>query len=46
MHVACLGAGVIGASWTALFLATGHTVAIHDPQTGAEDHVRRYVETA
>lgn len=46
MHVACLGAGVIGASWTALFLAAGHTVAIHDPQAGAEDHVRRYVETA
>lgn len=46
LHVACLGAGVIGASWTALFLAAGHAVAIYDPSGGAERHVRNSVETA
>ena len=29
--VAILGAGVIGASWSALFLATGFKVRIYDP---------------
>ena len=29
--VAVLGAGVIGASWSALFLAAGHEVAVYDP---------------
>ncbi len=45
-HTACLGAGVIGASWTALFLASGRSVAVYDPQDGAADFVRRYIETA
>lgn len=45
-HTACLGAGVIGASWTALFLASGRSVAVHDPAPGAEKAVRDYVETA
>jgi 3-hydroxybutyryl-CoA dehydrogenase len=45
-HVAVLGAGVIGASWTALFLAAGCQVAVHDPADGAEDAVRAYVATA
>lgn len=45
-HAAALGGGVIGASWTALFLAAGRSVAVHDPAPGAEQHVRRYVETA
>ncbi|MEO1199412.1 MAG: 3-hydroxyacyl-CoA dehydrogenase NAD-binding domain-containing protein [Pseudomonadota bacterium] len=44
--VAALGAGVIGASWTALFLAQGLTVRVHDPAPDAEQSVRRYVETA
>jgi len=30
-HTAVLGAGVIGASWTALFLASGRSVAVYDP---------------
>ncbi|MEO1284237.1 MAG: 3-hydroxyacyl-CoA dehydrogenase NAD-binding domain-containing protein, partial [Pseudomonadota bacterium] len=30
-HTAVLGAGVIGASWTALFLASGRSVTIFDP---------------
>lgn len=45
-QTAVIGAGVIGASWTALFLAAGHRVAVHDPAEGAEDFVRRYVEAA
>ncbi|RKF16986.1 3-hydroxyacyl-CoA dehydrogenase [Roseovarius spongiae] len=45
-HVASLGAGVIGASWTALFLASGRSVAVHDPAPQAEDGLRRYVEAA
>jgi 3-hydroxybutyryl-CoA dehydrogenase len=43
-HVASLGGGVIGASWTALFLAAGRSVTVFDPDPGAETRVRRYVE--
>ena len=45
-NVAILGAGVIGASWTALFLAAGHRVAVYDPAASAERRVRDYVDTA
>lgn len=45
-HTAALGGGVIGASWAALFLAAGRSVALFDPAPGAEYHVRRYVESA
>ncbi len=45
-HTACLGAGVIGASWTALFLASGRSVAVFDPSPEAEKSTRAYVETA
>lgn len=45
-HVAVLGGGVIGASWTALFLAAGRTVAVYDPAPDAEARVRAYVERA
>ncbi len=45
-HVCSLGAGVIGASWTSLFLAAGKSVAVHDPDPRAERHVRRYVTQA
>ena len=34
-RVAVLGAGTIGASWTALFLAGGHEVAVYDPAAGS-----------
>jgi len=43
---ATLGTGVIGASWTALFLAHGIRVRAHDPADGAEDRLRAYVDTA
>ena len=45
-HTACLGAGVIGASWAALFLASGRSVAVYDPSDKAEKYLRDYVETA
>ncbi|MEM7498362.1 MAG: 3-hydroxyacyl-CoA dehydrogenase NAD-binding domain-containing protein [Pseudomonadota bacterium] len=44
--IAILGAGVIGASWAALFLAAGHRVRVHDPAPDAADAVRAYVEGA
>ena len=45
-HTACLGGGVIGASWTALFLASGRSVAVYDPAEGAEAALRDYVARA
>jgi carnitine 3-dehydrogenase len=43
-HTATLGAGVIGASWSALFLASGRSVAVYDPSPTTEKMVRDYVE--
>ncbi|MEM6677740.1 MAG: 3-hydroxyacyl-CoA dehydrogenase NAD-binding domain-containing protein [Pseudomonadota bacterium] len=45
-HTAVLGAGVIGASWTALFLAAGRSVAVYDPVPEAEARVRAYIDHA
>ena len=45
-QVAVLGAGTIGASWTALFLAHGLCVAVQDPNPAAEAYVRRYIADA
>lgn len=45
-HVAVIGAGTIGASWAAFFLARGLSVAASDPAPGAEEFIRRYIETA
>lgn len=45
-HTANIGAGVIGASWTALFLASGRSVAVYDPCETVKDTVYRYVEKA
>lgn len=44
--VGILGAGVIGASWAALFLASGRSVRVYDPSPQAEAALRAYVETA
>lgn len=41
-----MGGGVIGASWAALFMAAGKTVAVFDPEPTVEQRVRRGVETA
>ena len=44
--VGIVGAGVIGASWSALFLAAGREVDVFDPAPGAESSTRAYVERA
>jgi len=45
-NTAVLGAGVIGMSWTALFLASGRNVAVFDTLPSAEQATRDYVEMA
>lgn len=45
-QTAVLGAGVIGASWTSLFLAAGKNVAVYDPSKSAETFVKEYISTA
>ena len=44
--VVVIGGGVIGASWTALFLANGMRVVVNDPQAGIDKTVRDYVVQA
>ena len=44
--VAALGGGLIGQSWTALFLAAGRSVTVHDPAPGSEPRIRGAVEAA
>jgi 3-hydroxyacyl-CoA dehydrogenase len=45
-RVAVIGTGVIGASWTALFLARGLDVVATDVAEGAEARLRQYVDAA
>src|SRR5205823_10401532 len=45
-RIAIVGTGVIGASWTALYLARGFDVIATDPAPNAEADLRRYVDTA
>ncbi|MFT5111618.1 MAG: carnitine 3-dehydrogenase [Parasphingorhabdus sp.] len=45
-RVGILGAGVIGSSWTALFLAAGHEVDVYEPGENGEQKVRDYIEMA
>ena len=45
-NAAVLGAGVIGMSWSALFLASGRNVAVFDTLASAEKATRNYVEMA
>jgi ketoreductase RED1 len=42
-RVTVIGAGVIGASWTALFLAHRLTVVVNDPRPDVETIVRDYI---
>src|ERR1700736_2692592 len=44
--IAIIGTGVIGASWTALFLAKGLQVVATDVAPNAEAALRKFVETA
>src|ERR1700674_6106533 len=41
--VTVIGAGVIGASWTALFLAHGLAVVVNDSRPDVETIVRDYI---
>lgn len=45
-HLAIVGAGMIGASWTALATAHGLTVSAYDPSPAAEAKFLTYVERA
>ncbi len=45
-HIAVIGAGTIGASWAALFLARGHDVVASDPSPQGEAFVRRFIDNA
>ena len=45
-NVAIVGAGVIGASWAALYLARGLSVVATDPAPNAEANLRRYIDAA
>src|ERR1700738_4761881 len=44
--VAIVGTGLIGASWSALYLARGFNVIATDPAPNAEANLRRYIDTA
>ena len=45
-HVAVIGAGTVGASWAAYFLAHGLDVTVSDPLPAAAEFVRRTIATA
>ena len=45
-RVAVIGAGTIGASWAAYFLARGFEVGGYDPSPHGETFARRFIDTA
>jgi len=45
-NTAIVGTGVIGASWSALYLARGLNVTATDPAPGAEANLRKYIDEA
>ena len=45
-RIAIIGTGVIGASWTALYLAKGLQVVATDPAPNAEAALTKFVDTA
>ncbi|MEQ8603245.1 MAG: 3-hydroxyacyl-CoA dehydrogenase NAD-binding domain-containing protein [Marivibrio sp.] len=46
LPVACLGGGVIGASWATLFAACGCRVTVYDPADGAGEAIAAYAARA
>ena len=42
--IGIVGTGVIGASWTALFLSKGYKVIVTDPAPGAEEKIHAYLQ--
>ena len=45
-RVAVIGAGTIGASWAAIFLARGLEVAAYDPAPNGESFLRKFIDNA
>jgi carnitine 3-dehydrogenase len=45
-RIAVIGAGTIGASWAAYFLARGFSVGASDPAQGGEAFARRFIDNA
>jgi 3-hydroxyacyl-CoA dehydrogenase len=45
-RVSVVGAGTIGASWAAIFVARGHEVAATDPAPQSEAFARRFIDNA
>jgi carnitine 3-dehydrogenase len=45
-RIAIIGTGVIGASWSAFYLARGFNVVATDPAPQAEEKLRRYIDAA
>ncbi len=45
-HIGIVGAGTIGASWAAYFLACGYRITAYDPAPNYEAYVRDYIENA
>jgi carnitine 3-dehydrogenase len=45
-RVAVIGAGTIGASWAAIFMARGHEVGVSDPSPQGEAFARRFIANA
>jgi len=45
-RVAVIGAGTIGASWAAIFLARGLEVAAYDPAENGESFLRKFIGNA
>src|SRR6202795_4118675 len=45
-RIAIVGAGVIGASWAAEYLARGVDVIVTDPAPNAEPNLRKYIDEA
>src|SRR6187551_1483147 len=45
-RISVIGAGTIGASWAAYFLARGFEVAAYDPAPNGEDFARRFIDNA
>lgn len=45
-RVSVIGAGTIGASWAAIFLARGYEVAAYDPAPQGESFARRFIDNA
>lgn len=43
--VGVIGTGVIGASWTGLFLARGLQVLVSDPAPGAEEQLSSFLKS-